>query len=394
MTIHLKRRILLTGMASASLVGMSRTYAQDSQTNPQKLEALKQRQQLLSKGEAALSSLNTEHAVRSFEMAAHISHEADAEAGLIRSYMQAGNYLQALSFAAHTAGVHLQEAGGAALYTWLLALGGQAVMARQLVNKAIEQSKTTSASHRELLRLVQHQLRGPLPLAERDLLNAPYRMAPYARLADLPSRVRPLASATLINDGRAVLAPAASLANHPGPRWVRHALGEVRRVQRHIIFDSLGLAWLELKEPFPTRNHSSTALLSTQRLFPGSVAYTVQYPPRRSAQAQWPVLNMGFVGSVTKNQNHQLDIPLPQQHRSHDRSHYGGPVYNKAGQLMGVAMMLKGSTQLGLLPMSVVLSSLNANMISKSTRTADHVGDMSVERIYENSLQHTVEILG
>ena len=68
---------------------------------------------LVAEGEDKLSRGDAEGARAAFDQAGLMAHEADIELGVLRSQMQAGQYRQALAFAAHTAGVHLDEVEGA-----------------------------------------------------------------------------------------------------------------------------------------------------------------------------------------------------------------------------------------------------------------------------------------
>jgi hypothetical protein len=52
--------------------------------------------------------------------------------------LQAGRYREALAFCAHTAGAHRESPGAVALYSLLLAAGGQGAFAQQMVAQARE----------------------------------------------------------------------------------------------------------------------------------------------------------------------------------------------------------------------------------------------------------------
>ncbi|MBC7942049.1 MAG: hypothetical protein H7Z19_20225, partial [Chitinophagaceae bacterium] len=67
---------------------------------------LAERLRLTQAGEAALAAGDTDSAQRHFDRAAGMVHAADVEMGLVRTYMQAGAYRQALGFASHAAGAH------------------------------------------------------------------------------------------------------------------------------------------------------------------------------------------------------------------------------------------------------------------------------------------------
>jgi hypothetical protein len=119
---------------------------------------LQERTQLLARGEAALARSDTDTALAAFEAAANILHAADTEMGLVRTYMQTGQYRRALAFGAHTAGAHLDVVGGSALYAWLLHIGGQPVFAQRLMAQA-----QARAPEHPLLAAVRQQLQTSAP---------------------------------------------------------------------------------------------------------------------------------------------------------------------------------------------------------------------------------------
>src|SRR5262245_50357527 len=90
------------------------------------------RAEMLARGEEALQRGEVDLAGDLFTQAGFIKHAADAEIGLVRAYMQAGEYRRALNFAAHTAGAHPDPAGKA-IYAQLLDAGGQDAIAARLV---------------------------------------------------------------------------------------------------------------------------------------------------------------------------------------------------------------------------------------------------------------------
>jgi hypothetical protein len=92
--------------------------------------------------------------------------------GLVRTYMQTGQYRRALAFGAHTAGAHLDVVGGSALYAWLLHIGGQPVFAQRLMAQAL-----VRVPGHPLLASVQQQLQTNAPLASGAMLQAPVPMA-------------------------------------------------------------------------------------------------------------------------------------------------------------------------------------------------------------------------
>ena len=216
-----------------------------------------------------------------FQRAGYVKHAADAEIGLTRAYMQAGEYRRALSFAAHIAGAHPDPAGKA-LYAQLLGLGGRNEVAAAL------------------------------------LKQPPAQHAPFSpQSASLPADARVVSSGVLVDGGRRVLSrvpPDAAL-------WVRTAQGALVRATAFRPLKEQDLTLLELERPL-----DGVALAAAPRdAFPGSPAYALDYPASADAAPAWPLLRAGFLG------RRELGIALPPGPR-------GGPVLDQAGRVVGLAL--------------------------------------------------------
>ncbi len=336
---------------------------------------MQERTQLLARGEAALARSDTDAALSAFESAANILHAADTEMGLVRTYMQTGQYRRALAFGAHTAGAHLDEAGGAALYAWLLHLGGQPVFAQRLMSEA----QARVPSH-PLLASVHQQLQANAPLASAAMLQAPVRLAPYGPSTCASARV--ISSGLLIDKGRRALVPIASLGTS-SKLWVRNGMGQhsAARVERKLA--DLQLAVLTLSTPLPI---DEAFTLAPSNVFPGSVAYAVEYVPSNDATPRWPILRTGFVGDATdKGQSRLLNLSLPPHPR-------GGTVLDAAGRLVGVAVHRHGALD------RIVLTSQLYQRLGTSLGPMPEAGAerqrASVDQIYEAALRNSLQLIG
>lgn len=334
-------------------------------------ERLAERTRLLSEGEAALARRDNTLALQRFEAAALILHAADTEMGLVRCYMQHGEYRRALAFGAHTAGAHLDVVGGTALYAWLLHAGGQDQVARGLLQQAHARSP-----QQPLLDAVTRELARDWPLADATLLAPPTRLAPYATLVG----GRVVASGTLVRGGRAVLVPANCL--REGSRyWVRNGLGDTAVARASSRVPYLGLAELTLADPLPDPG----VRLAARDPFPGSVAMALEFAPQPSGLPAWPLLKTGFVGPALPQAGvRALGVTLPAG------SPRGGPVFDRGGALCGIALnqghldRLLGSARLR------EWSGSGFDQLAVAEANAPQVGP---DAVYEQGLRVAVQVL-
>ena len=336
---------------------------------------LHERTQLLASAEAALASSDVVVAQQNFERAALIAHSADTEMGLVRTYMQAGHYRRALVFGAHTAGTHLDAVGGAALYAWLLQVGGQDAPAKRLISDAL----TRSPNH-PLLIAAQKQLQSGSPLAQGQLLQSPVRMAPYGPHTDLPDSARVAGTGVLMDGGKRVLVPLSTLGSSRR-LWVRNGLGQLALAGVEKKLPHLHVATLRLSAALPMDTPQS---LTAKDAFAGSVGFAVEYTPASNATPQWPVLSTGFLGEPSEDgKTRDLGITLAAGPR-------GGPVFDDGGRFVGMALTsASGKNKL------VTASQLYAALgepIGKPTAALARER-IPIDHLYELALQNTVQII-
>lgn len=355
-------------------------------------ERLQDRAELLRNGEAALSRMQVGAALQAFERAALILHAADTEIALVRSYMQGGEYRRALAFGAHTAGAHLDVVGGSALYAWLLHVGGQRVIAQRLLSET-----QVRIPGNTLMTGVQQQLQTGAPLATGELLTLPIRLAPYGASQGVPHSARVVGSGLLLHSGKHALVPLSLLPN-AGPVWLRNGLGQLAKARIEKRLSTAGLAVLRLNTALPAPDELWVA---DKDAFPGSVGFAVEYvvapSPAREAAPAWPVLHTGFVGGMasrdgTLDNERLLGIEMPAGPR-------GGPVFDNAGRLVGLALPGKrGAAD------RLVLASLLRHEMRKALGAgwdlalglAPPPGSetrASVDKIYETSLRTSLQLI-
>jgi exonuclease VII small subunit len=390
--LSLRLRLSTLGLAWALALVTSAGQAQPAPASaaPVQRERERERVALLEQGEAALAHGRSDQALRLFEKAAAMAHTADTELALVRTHLQTGAYQQAIAFSAHTAGAHRQVPEGAALYAWLLAIGGQREAADKLLDAADERFGRNPLLN-SVRRLID-DLAGEPP----DDLSV--RLMPYAQSSadanatHLPSRAAVVSSGVLIDEGRRALVPLSSLSGK-SPVWVRDGLGQSSRAQVERHDSPLGLALVRLEKPFalqsPPRALGDTAVplplpaWAEKDPFPGSPAYAVEFRPSTSGAPAWPRLSSGFHGlpaAQTGLRGLAIDGPAGPA---------GGAVFDAAGHCAGLLMPTATARQM--IPMSKLRRAFGTLLGPATPLTPGQRA--TVEAVYEGALRVTLQVI-
>jgi hypothetical protein len=350
---------------------MSGRAADADATSP---ERERERLAWLAKGESALERLDVEAALAAFERAAGMRHAADAEMGLVRTWMQGGEYRRALSFVAHTAVAHRDAAGGSALYAWLLRVGGQGDASRRMLTDAREKFGPDP-----ILDAASAQLATASPRATGSLLVPPMRAAPYG--GAVPKGARVLASGVLLDEGRAAVAPLRAL-GRANRVWLRDGLGETREAKVERRLPELGLVLLA---PSKSKSPAPVMQRAPRDAFAGSIAYVVEQVARDDAVPAWPLLHAGFLGrGDAPSALAPLGVVLPAGPR-------GGAVFDAAGRLSGVTMVDEGGAD-RLVPVSRLVESLGPRRLP-APLDGPASARAPLDGIYEAALRATVQVI-
>jgi len=329
---------------------------------------------LIEQGEQALRVDDAPAALRAYERAAALRHDAVAEWGLVRSWMQAGEYRRALAFSAHAAGAHVDVVEGAGLYAWLLHIGGQAVLAQQTLDDAARRQP----GH-PLLAATAARLRDPAALPDPHLLDGATRQAPYADIA-LPLQARMVSSGLLLPSGRHALVPAEAVAPNAA-LWVRDAQGHTVVARLVGVLSELGLAELLLDAPL---HDAMPALLAAPRdAFPGSPQMAMEFaaPVDAAVTPMWPLLHTGFVGAWQAASDYALGIELAAA------GPHGGPVFDRAGRLIGVARRGRDDRA------TLLAASALRGAWPQSFAAAEDATQMSPDAVYERAMTMVLQLI-
>ena len=345
---------------------------------------------LLRRAESELAQGDAAAANETFDRAAMMLHAPDTEMGLVRTYMQAGQYRRALAFCAHTAGTHRESPSAGALYAWLLRAGGQGAFAERVLSETLERSPQDPVSLE-----VRRAFAAPWPMAADALLQTPHRLAPQAVMAPgqaaIPEAARVVSSGVLIRDGTLALVPNAAVRSaSSGTLWVRNGLGQTTRArvdEGSRALEALGVTVLRLDaalEPPPS------LAMAPREPFAGSPGFAVEYAASGAAAA-WPWLNQGFFGAFQGSGLRRLGIELA------DGPH-GGPVLDAQGRLAGIALpgaereavMLPASRWQDLPGMATATSPPDAAGPAAPARPS---GTLPADQAYESGLRLALQVI-
>jgi hypothetical protein len=361
---RLQRRRCLAAASSpflSSLAGVA--WAQAPQ--PDELMAL---------AESALRQGDTAGAALALNRAAHIVHASEVEQGLVRTWMQGGDYRRALAFAAHTAGAHPDRPAGAVLYAWLLGVGGQTAAAQRTLDAALQQHSD------DALRGIERCLRtGSAPAA--PWRKPPTRLAPYATGAASAATSQVVASGTVVDAGRHVLVPSALLRTQRSrhAHWVRDGLGRTSPAQPVRDDIASGMTLLALEAPLADTAAPPRAPLDA---YPGAPAYGVEYAHDGESLPAWPWMRAGFLGMpVAEAPRRRLGIELPAGVR-------GGPVFDLAGRWIGVHVRAAAGDEM--LPASTLMPLLDGLGLAPASASAARLPS---DQVYEQALRWAVQVL-
>jgi hypothetical protein len=330
---------------------------------------LAERERLLAEGQARLASGDVDGARRSYEAAALTAHSPEIELGLLRTALQGGDYAQGLAFAAHVEGAHPDTPAGAAMYAWLLQLGGQPVEARKRITTAHTRWPDDAA-----VQWVRHGIEHPR--AERA--GAPLRMGPFESGVPAAAGARVAASGVRIGERHAVV-PAGAVAGTTG-LWLRDGLGRTRAASRVSVDSELGVALLVADAPFGPDWPVTTAARDP---FPGSPAWAAAYASGARAP-QWPAMAIGFLGAPVRGGNQRrLGFELP-------ASAPGGPAFDQVGRLIGMTVAAADGH-----PRLVPWSSLRAMLpgAADAPAAATAAPRTAPDAIYETAMRLALQVI-
>ncbi|WP_457356082.1 hypothetical protein [Roseateles sp. P5_D6] len=349
--------------ALLSLPAATAAPAHHDDALPPAQEAARQRH--LNVARAALSRGEPDAALVPLETAAGMSHAADTEMLQLQMQLQGGHMRQALAFAAHSAAAHRDEPAARALHLWLLALSGQA--------DYVQRHLTRGESADDALALLLEGLSSSMVLPSQP-------PGPWPHGMDVPAASRPVATGLLLDAGRLALVPADAVSGAEA-LWLRNGLGRASRA-RPLAADAalaeLGLVLLSVEPPLAPAGAAVPLSRVPLRVFAGSPASRLGMLRIDSAAPAWPVLQLGFLGRVDRSGAQALGWPA-------GAALSGGPVFDAAGRLVGLALPGRDGAE-RLLPAALVVP-----LLAVPART--DARPVTPDEVYEAALPYVAQLL-
>ena len=142
-----------------------------------------------------------------------------------------------------------------------------------------------------------------------------------------------------------------------------------------------GLALLKLHSPL---DPGEAFTIATRDPFAGSPAFVAEYSANDNAEPAWPVLRAGFLGGGIGGDTplRRLGIDMPAGSR-------GGPVFDAAGRLAGIALRNESGFD-RLMPASVLRARLGSLLGPAAEVTAARI---PLDEGYERSLRLALQVI-
>lgn len=329
---------------------------------------------ILQAAERALAGGEPERAEQLFEQAAHSgANEAEAELGMVRAQLSAGEYRKALAFATLVAGEHRESADATAMLAWLEFLGGQQARARTRIDGMAAQ-----AGYVGLARIVRDRLHALAEHPQAATLGTAAGLDPVPRATGARETLRASGTGIITGEGAHVIT-ARRAQTAGGTFVVRNALGEVWEAVLDAGRSTSEVVLLALRanggRPPPS--------VPPGRAVPGSPCFVVLFPRADGNEPRWPILYAGLLGRLEARSVVSLLSPLA--------SVADGVAFDAAGRLIGFVGAVPGETGAGSTPRVVLVDGSLAATAVPPGDVARPPG-LPMGEVYERALRSVVTV--
>lgn len=304
------------------------------------------------------------------EQTASRYHSVEVELALVQTLIQAGEYRNALSAAAHVQAEHRDNPDSNILYAWLLALSGQYKPAQDLLADTYAQHPRLNDLSLFIQQLETRQLNATV------FKSSSIELHPYS-----PKLIgyKLLQCGLLLRGGKYLVTPVIHSTDNR-TFTLRNGLGNLYSAKQVANFKDAQLTLLELTAT--VSNISSTNLNSVRSGLP---THLIGYAPASSSPS-WPLLYTAIPGIAnTENQSaFILNFPIQSPPLMS-----GAGAYNPAGELVGITNNRSGQV---IIPLTRVVEFLKLPASAPDKNSALS-GARSPADIYEEALVNSMQIL-
>ena len=283
----------------------------------------------------ALAAGDAASAVTIYESLTQQGESLEAELGLVRAALQAGEFRKAMSWATLTAGEHTESSDAVALLAWMHDRVGHTEQAIA----TLEQLRTDRPGDRVALAALSNVRieRGASATGAEKSASLQWPRPTFEPFPVGTRRVLAAGNGIIVDRGRSVLTYAGVLPESAVAIYVRNGLGKVRRAER-IAGDEHGgkgapgeLVRLRLTESYP----SAWALPGDQVVAPEGArfCFAFGYSAPGNSAGSYPAVSPGLVFRADAGTGGLMQITS-----ALGAGHIGSPVFDPRGRLLGLSV--------------------------------------------------------
>ncbi|MEJ0035426.1 MAG: trypsin-like peptidase domain-containing protein [Gammaproteobacteria bacterium] len=277
----------------------------------------------------ALASGDAAKAVTIYESLTQQGESLEAELGLVRASLQAGEFRKAVSWATLTAGEHTDSSEAVALLAYLHDRAGYTEQALQTL-KQLRADRPDDPMAAAALATVLMDRGGKASAAD----EAASRKWPRPAFQAIPAEKRHViagGNGIIVDGGRHVLTYSAVLPKAAASIYVRNGLGKVRRAVREAGDQHGELVRLKIAEPYP----AAWALPKDQIASPDGVrfCFAFGYSASSDLDGGYPAISPGLVFRADAGTGGLMQITS-----ALGAGHIGSPVFDPRGRLLGLSV--------------------------------------------------------
>lgn len=355
--------------------------------NKQRVESLQNKMRI------ELTQGNIENIKNELTQATENFHAVEIELAIIQTLMQAGEYRNALSAAAHTQAEHPDLDTSVLFYAYLLALGGQTSPAIQLLENALQAQPKNKPLNQLLTQIKQHKLNSQqlsIDLHDQDIQLYPFNET-------IRTTLNHVSNAVIIGEGTQAVTTLDTLnINHSKTNqlkpsiWVRNGLGKQTEAEVQHAYPQFNLAILKLKQPLS--ENKTSAIIAQNIAPPGTPYYLSGYRLTTPQQADWPTIKTDILGMPNTNSAYQTHVP---------HLVAGSPAYNTSGELIGVISQDSSTSKMVVMPLGALFNELQVTKLRDKVATKQTsqppknplLNKKRLDELYEETMSTSLQVL-